>query len=234
MIDDANAKLASKRTGQAAHRARNLDKVRQRKKLSQRKYVEANRDAITERARARKAAGKVYDRAAYDKKYRQEHREAHYAYMARYRLLYPEKISAYTARYNEEHREERKAKWKLYYLRNVEQIRERRRLVRVSERSVRQANHSPEMLMRAVYAAIPPTLPKFIRDEVAGEMMLAVLEGALLMDNIRRSVAEHLRRYNKGYETFKLLSLDAPIAGTDHLHGIDMLTSADSVFQFAR
>ncbi|AZO23883.1 hypothetical protein EJ070_26505 [Mesorhizobium sp. M1E.F.Ca.ET.045.02.1.1] len=190
-----------------AYRAQNPDKERERNKINQRAYVAKHRDEIN--ARKRQGYGDK-DRAA-QRRYREKHREDVKVRLARYRRENREKLLAYNRRYYlEVHRERLLAK--------------RLRLISVST-----ANHSPEGLMRAVNAAISPALPRFIKDEIAGEMMLAVLEGTLLLDQIRAKVQEYLRRYNRDYDTFKVLSLDAPIAGTD-LRRIDTLTSRDSVF----
>ncbi|RWI95470.1 MAG: hypothetical protein E5X33_10915 [Mesorhizobium sp.] len=208
-------RAAKKRERQRAYRALNPEKVR----LARQRYL--TKPGTRERQRAA------------DKKYREKHRDAVIARQALYRLMHPEAAAASTKRYHDKNRVEINARYREVYRLDPDKILARQRAAYARKRSMLQANCSPEMLMKAVYAAIPPALPKFIRDEVAGEMMLAVLEGTLLMDHIRKSVAEQLRRYNRGYDTFKILSLDAPIAGTEDLRRIDMISSSDSVFQFA-
>ena len=54
-----------------------------------------------------------------------------------------------------------------------------------------------------------------MRDDVINSMLLAVLEGELLLENIGARMKEYLGRYNREYDTFKTLSLDAPMGGTD-------------------
>ncbi|WP_210212368.1 hypothetical protein, partial [Mesorhizobium sp. M4B.F.Ca.ET.049.02.1.2] len=198
-----------------AYRARNPEKVR----LSRQRYLA--KPGTRERQHAA------------DKRYREKHRDALIARQAQYRLRYPEAAAASTKRYHDKNRAEINARHREVYRLDRDKILAQQRAAYARKRSILQANHSPEALMKAVYAAIPAALPKFIRDEVAGEMMLAVLEGKLQMDGIRRSVAEHLRRYNKVYDRFKFLSLDAPMAGTEDLRRIDTLTDEDSVFRFA-
>lgn len=87
---------------------------------------------------------------------------------------------------------------------------------------MRVVAQSPDEILKRVYACLPAGAPRFIRDDVAGEMLLAVLEGKLLVENIARSVGEFTKKYNRQFDTFKTISLDAPIAGTD-LRRIDLL-----------
>ncbi|MDG4908695.1 MAG: hypothetical protein E5X33_04515 [Mesorhizobium sp.] len=42
-----------------------------------------------------------------------------------------------------------------------------------------------------------------------------MLEGAILVDTIRKNVQNYLRRYNREYDLFKVLSVETPIVGTE-------------------
>lgn len=52
-------------------------------------------------------------------------------------------------------------------------------------------------------------------DEVISEITLAVFQGLLVEKDIGKRAGEFLRAYNRENDTFKTLSLDAPIGGTD-------------------
>jgi hypothetical protein len=49
---------------------------------------------------------------------------------------------------------------------------------------------------------------------VVGAMCLAVLEGKLLLKNIKAEVCKFVAAQNREYDSFKTLSLDAEIPGT--------------------
>lgn len=68
---------------------------------------------------------------------------------------------------------------------------------------------------------IPSALPRQIPDEVAGEMMLALLEGAILVHNIRNNVQ------NTFAATIANMTCSIPVSGcADCWHG----ASSDSVY----
>lgn len=82
----------------------------------------------------------------------------------------------------------------------------------------------------AINRAVPLRLPAHVRDDVLGEMVLAVLEGALDLDAVQAKAREYLRRYDRASERWKLISLDAPIAGTDDLRLIDTLSTEEGLW----
>jgi hypothetical protein len=98
------------------------------------------------------------------------------------------------------HHEKRLASFRAYY---------------AKKKSISNVRHNPDEVYRRVVAAIPKTLPRFARDDIASELCLAVLEGKLLVDNIEKEVAGFMRSYNREYDTFKTVSLDAPVPGRD-------------------
>jgi hypothetical protein len=141
--------------------------------------------------------------------WREGHREHVRAYKKEWKQKNPEKHREARRRYKKKHSEQVNAS-------------NRRRLHRL--RSIGVISQSPDAILKRVYASLPSGLPNFIRDDVAGEMLLAALEGKLLVENIARSVGEFTKKYNRQFDTFKTISLDAPIAGTG-LRRIDLLVA---------
>lgn len=80
----------------------------------------------------------------------------------------------------------------------------------------------------AIYAKVSSVvsrgLPDYMRDDVIGEMLLAVLEGSLLMGRIDAECARFVRAYNRMFDQFGTISLDAEIPGTDGLTYADRLS----------
>src|SRR5690606_311875 len=75
-------------------------------------------------------------------------------------------------------------------------------------------------LYAAANGAVPRSLPPHARDDIVSEIVLAVLDGALAMEDINKAAARFVSSYWKARQLFTL-SLDAPIAGTDGLRMID-------------
>jgi hypothetical protein len=96
---------------------------------------------------------------------------------------------------------------------------------RVKQKSISNVRHNPEEVYRRVVAAIPGKLPRFARDDIAGMICLAVLEGKVLVTDIENEVADFMRSYNREYDTFKTLSLDAPVPGMDGMTYRDKLSA---------
>ena len=118
-------------------------------------------------------------------------------------------------------------------LRDAERRRQREaeraeRAIPVGERF--RAALSQNEIYAAVNAAVPLGLPSHVRDDVLGEMVLAVLEGELDLDAVPAKAREYLRRYDRASERWKLVSLDTPIAGTDDLRLVDMMSTEDGLW----
>ncbi|MBN9068646.1 MAG: hypothetical protein J0H60_19955 [Rhizobiales bacterium] len=108
------------------------------------------------------------------------------------------------------------------YWRHREKKLERYRRTQAAARAKRMITLSPELVYRMIDKAIPKAIPHFVRDDVISSMCLAVLEGQLFVENIEKEATNFLKDHNRMFDTFKTLSLDAPIAGTD-LRRIDLL-----------
>jgi hypothetical protein len=100
------------------------------------------------------------------------------------------------------------------YYRNHDKQLARHRAKRARKESLAQVRCSPDVVYKLVTKAIPGGLPRHDRDDLAGAMCLAILEGKLLVKHIKAEVAKYLKAHNREYDTFKTLSLDAEIPGT--------------------
>ena len=67
-------------------------------------------------------------------------------------------------------------------------------------------------LVLAVNAVVPRYLPEHVRADVCQEMLVALLAGDLLREEIGRRAPEFLRAHNRqAFSKFKFVSLDAPL-----------------------
>jgi len=94
------------------------------------------------------------------------------------------------------------------------QYRAKAKLHKARRRSKATMHAKPDTIMGAISKAVPQTLPQHVRDDLIGNLCLAVLEGKLLIENIKAEAGKYLKAFNRESETFKTLSLDAEISGT--------------------
>ena len=85
-------------------------------------------------------------------------------------------------------------------------------------------------IYHAVNKAVSFGIPAHIRDDVIGSMILAVLEGDLALDQVKARAREFSAAYHREAGTYKTISIDAPVHGTDDLRLID--TIADDTPHF--
>ncbi|BCG88530.1 hypothetical protein MesoLj113c_46400 [Mesorhizobium sp. 113-3-9] len=156
------------------------------------------------------------------RKYRAKHKEAIDAYNGAWRLAHREHIAEYQRKRYPEKRDAILAQGRAYKLVNRDKVRRQEAAHRLVKKSINAIRHNPEDVYRVVSRAVSAALPRFMRDDVINSMLLAVLEGELLLQNVAARVKDYLGRYNQQYDTFKTLSLDAPMGGTD-LRRIDLL-----------
>ncbi|HUD91231.1 hypothetical protein [Sphingobium sp.] len=82
-----------------------------------------------------------------------------------------------------------------------------------------------EVLQNRVVQAIGTRLPFDIAADAAAELMLAVIEGQVPLDEIEKHGRKFGSRALDLYaNSFRQRSLDEDIAGTDGLRGVDLLT----------
>jgi hypothetical protein len=78
-------------------------------------------------------------------------------------------------------------------------------------------------LLTAINALVPHWLPDHLRADVAQEMIVDVLTGVLSLEHAGASVRRYLSHVNA--DRYKLVSLDAPVRGTDNLRLLDTIES---------
>jgi len=173
-----------------------------------REWREANRERVLETKRRYREANKERIREA-QKEWRAKNKEHRSAYNKAYTEANRDKARARELRYYTRNKVRLLAKWKAEYKR------------RISKKSIRV---NPDAAYKLVMQAVPRALPKHMRDDIVANMLLAVLEGNILIDNVAKEAKKFLTAYNREYDTFKTKSLDAPIAGTDGMTMLDTLT----------
>jgi len=179
-------------------------------KARQNERERAWRAANPEKARERRAKYKA-KRPAYQRAYYARHREKEHE---RRNQTRKEKRKNDPAWAENERRVQRESvrRWKAIPG-NLEKYRAMHRKIAAKNRSRRLADMRPADLIVRVYEAISLRLPSHKRDEIAGEMMLEVYEKTLLVDDIEKRAKEFERRYNRTFDGYKTLSLDAPLPG---------------------
>lgn len=173
-----------------------------------REWREANRAKVLETKRRYREANKERIRAA-QKEWRAKNK-AH--------------RSAYNKAWTEANRDKARARELRYYARNKVRLLAKWQAEYRQRKSKKAIRVNPDEVYRHVMKAVPRALPKFMRDDIVSNMLLAILEGDILIKNIDKEVKKFLTSYNREYDTFKTKSLDAPIAGTDGMTMLDTLT----------
>lgn len=138
----------------------------------------------------------------------------------------PEKIRERDRRRYQRANKVKRAIARASYYRNHEKQLQRHRARHARNASVATARRSPTEIYNLISKHVPVALPRHDRDDLIGAMCLAVLEGALLIRNIRSEAKAYLTAHNREYDHHKTLSLD------ETLHGgkgawIDNLTAED-------
>lgn len=111
----------------------------------------------------------------------------------------------------------------------AERLRQNWRNYRDRVRSINIVRHDPDTVYRMIAQAVSAALPRHMRDDVISSMLLAVLEGKLMLEQVSRRVREFVSEYNRQYDHYKHVSLDGMIPGTT-VRRIDTL--ADDTFHF--
>lgn len=178
------------------------------KAAKQREYAARNKEKVRARQKAYRTSpeGKAHTKA-YDKRYKQENREKVREYNRTYEPLWLARPG----------NREKSREIKLRYYRNTGYQK---------RRSVQAVRHHPEDVYRVVGRAVSSALPKHMRDDVISNMLLAVLEGELLLEHVEKRVREYVTGYNRMYDHHGNVSLDTYIPGT-MIKRIDALTYAE-------
>lgn len=173
---------------QRAWRLRNLEKVRESGRAYQRRYREENPEKIAAIKRIYKELHRE-EIARKDREYRKRHPRTEW------QAAHPERMREYRRKWTKAHPD---------YMRNYHAKRKSQSVI----------HESPDKIYRSILGALPSSLPRHVRDDVASSLCLAVLEGKVLVKNIVKAAGEFLRAYNREYDTFKTVSLDETIPGT--------------------
>lgn len=139
----------------------------------------------------------------------------------------PDKLKESRAAYREANRERLNAIHREYKRRNAERMAEYQREYRARNATARRLMCNPEEVFAAILKLLPPALPRHIKDDVAGEVCLMVLEREVPAAKMADAVKEALRRQNRMFDYFKTISIDTPIAGFDGLTIGDTLAAKD-------
>ncbi|ABS14235.1 hypothetical protein Oant_1519 [Brucella anthropi ATCC 49188] len=100
-------------------------------------------------------------------------------------------------------------------------IREKDRRKRSRMKTQRLARKDPDALRKMISARLPGYLDVAARGDVIAAVMTAALERKVLFDELNEAIKAHVTAYNRQFDHFKNVSIDAPIAGTDGLTRAD-------------
>lgn len=119
---------------------------------------------------------------------------------------------AYMRQYHQERAAIRKQNWK------AEPVRD----------ELRKAALLKNDLFSAAERAVPKSLPRWIRDDVVSDIVLAILEGALSIEQVAARAKGFIAAHYRSFASLDTLSLDAPIPGTDGLTYLDRLSGQEA------
>lgn len=102
-----------------------------------------------------------------------------------------------------------------HHAKQIERFHKRNDIIR-SKQTVRV---NPDKVYLLLQRAVSRSLPQHIRDDLISTMCLAVLEGKLLVENIDKEARKYVTDYNRVNDTYKNVSLDAPINGDGFTRG---------------
>jgi hypothetical protein len=173
----------------------------ERRAEEQRRYVKAHPEKKRE-ARRRYWLAHPGKRAELRQRYHNAHPERRAEVMRRYR----EKNREKGREYHKAHAEHRRENARRYYQANRARLNARHH-----QRYVRRKRLLMSETMKRIYAAIPATYPKDVRDEIAGEMLLAIAARKLRRARIDTEAAKFIRAYWRANDHFKMISLDAQL-----------------------
>lgn len=92
--------------------------------------------------------------------------------------------------------------------------------------SLNKVKSDPDKVYWLAVKAVPAALPRHVRDDVIGSILLSVMEGKTLVRDIAKSARQFVTAHNRDFDHFKTLSLDATMPGTDVTY-VERLTIED-------
>lgn len=162
-------------------------------------------------------------------------RELVIAQRKRFYTAHPEKMAEYAARKYAKHRERYLAERRALYAANPERFKEYARTARAKIKA-KSAARMPapgeafnarlyeNQLYAAVMDAIPRGFEEFKRKDIASDVFVMIIVGQATLETIPAAVKKATRDYNRMFDRYKTVSLDAPIyAGSNRTIG-DNLT----------
>jgi len=129
-----------------------------------------------------------------------------------------ERAKLLKTKYLEENRERIYADQRRWRQERPEAYRKLWRAAYHRRKSKQRIHMDPNKVYAQINKAVSRALPRHVRDDLIGAMCLAVLEGKLLVSDIDKEARKFLTEHNRQYDTFKTLSLDATIPGTDQTY----------------
>lgn len=131
---------------------------------------------------------------------------------------YMEKRRLESRRHNELNREKSNARKRAWKRANREKQYAYTREFKSRRKAKQTINLNPDMVYRQIDAAVPRQWPRHMRDDVIASALLEILEGRVRLDQIGELIRRSTTAYNRQFDTFKTLSLDATVPGTDQTY----------------
>ncbi|KFH18596.1 hypothetical protein ELZ19_09725 [Brucella abortus] len=134
----------------------------------------------------------------------------------------PERYAKYCA--------DKRAYQRLYYSQGKKQVqtekrRERDRRKRQRIKTQLLARDNPAEMRKQIRAHVPGYLIASAQMDVINSVMVQILDRKVPFNELAAWVKQAVTAYNRQYDHFKNISIDAPIAGTDGLTRADLLDS---------
>lgn len=148
-----------------------------------------------------------------------------------YRERYPKKCRELKKSWIARNPEKEAARKKAYWEKNRERLLKVRALWRaakagntpLSSAELRKKSLRQNDFYAAAERAVPAGYPRWIRDDVISDIVLAVLEGEITIEQIATRARKYITRHYAEFADRKTLSLDAPIPGLDGVTYLDRL-----------
>lgn len=95
-----------------------------------------------------------------------------------------------------------------------------------SQSARRSIRARPSEVRDLIERSIPREIPSHVRGDVAATMLLAVLEGKLQLVDVNKEARIFIRAHYREFDTYKTVSLDAPVWGREGTTYLDLLSSS--------
>jgi hypothetical protein len=149
-------------------------------------------------------------------------RECVIAQRKRFYTAHPEKMAEYAARKWAKHGERYCAERREEYRRNPAKFKAYQMAARERFRAINGAPMPPlgeafnarlyeNALYAAAIAAVPRGYEDFKREDIASDVVFMIIAGLTTLDKVPDAVKRATREYNRMYDRYKTVSIDAPI-----------------------